>query len=213
MSIIYPEQERYLRKLRREPDVLLAEMEKYAGENRVPILNWNAAQLLEQLIRIKKPARALEIGCAIAYSTIRIAMNLEEGAIIDTIELSKDGIKLAKVYIERSGVADKINLFEGNALDIMPKLDKKYDFIFLDADKEDYKALFNLAVSLLNNDAVLFVDNLLWQGYAASDDVPEKYRRSTSMIREFNELFTGHEKLDSVILPVGDGVGIATLRG
>ena len=90
----------------------------------------------------------------------------------------------------------------------MPRLKKKYDLIFLDADKEDYKKLFDYSMILLKRGGTLIVDNLLWHGYAASSRVPSNYKKSTSYIRNFNKLFMNQPNLNSVILPVGDGIGL-----
>ena len=207
-KIIYTSQEKYLKSFRIEDDELILEMEKFAKENKVPILNWSAAEFLESLILIHQTQRVLEIGTAIGYSTIRIAGKLKKNGIIDTIEKSKDNIKLAKGYIKRSRLKSKINLIDGNAIEIMPNIKEKYDFIFLDADKEDYKELFYLSLQLLKKKGILFVDNLLWQGYAASKSVPAVYKNSTKKIREFNRLFMNEHMLNSNIFPIGDGIGI-----
>ena len=90
----------------------------------------------------------------------------------------------------------------------MPQLKKKYDFIFLDADKEDYKRLFDYSLVLLRRGGILVVDNLLWHGFAAAAKVPKEYKESTKHIREFNELFMNQPNLKSLIIPIGDGLGI-----
>jgi predicted O-methyltransferase YrrM len=90
----------------------------------------------------------------------------------------------------------------------MPQLKKKYDFIFLDADKEDYKRLFDYSLVLLRSGGLLVVDNLLWHGYVASARVPLKYKESTLHIREFNKIFMNQPNLKASIIPVGDGLGI-----
>ncbi len=90
----------------------------------------------------------------------------------------------------------------------MPQLKKKYDFIFLDADKEDYKRLFDYSLVLLKKGGIIFIDNLLWHGYAASKRVPQNYKLSTKHIRDFNIVFTTQENLKTSILPIGDGIGI-----
>ena len=207
-EILLPVQGEYLLKLRKENDPLILEMEEYAREHNIPILSWQSAELLEQLIRITKPKRVLEIGTAIAYSTIRIAANLKKKAVIHTIEKSEDNIEKAKENIQKSGLEEKINLLFGDALNIMPQLKKKYDFIFLDADKEDYKRLFDYSLVLLKKEGIVFVDNLLWHGYAASKRVPQKYKSSSKQIRDFNLVFTSQENLKTTILSVGDGIGI-----
>lgn len=207
-TIHFPAQAKYIDSFRKKENELIIEMETYAAEHKILILSWQSAELFEQLIILKEPKRVLEIGTAIGYTTIRIARNLSKKSEVHTIEKSEDNIPLAKEYFERSGFAEKIKLLEGNALSIMPQLQKKYDFIFLDADKEDYKRLFDYSLILLKRGGVIVVDNLLWHGYAATTRVPAKYKTSTKLIREFNKIFTSQENLITTILPVGDGLGI-----
>lgn len=207
-KILYEKQLTYLSSLRKEPDELLKEMEEFAAGKRIPILDWKAAEFLEQIILIHRPKRVLEIGTAIAYSSIRIARQLKKKSSLDTIEKSKPNIELANGFIERAKLLYSIRILEGDALEIMPKLEKKYDLIFLDADKEDYEKLFYYSLMLLKKGGVLFIDNLLWHGYAAAKSVPQPYRKSAKIIREFNKLFTNQSALQSAILPIGDGIGI-----
>jgi len=207
-KIFYPAQEKYISSFRKKQDDLINEMETFAKEHNVPILSWQSAEFIEQLVLMINPRRLLEIGTAIAYTTIRIARNLKKKSVIHTIELSEDNIETAKEYIEQSGVGDKIKLIEGDALSVMPRLKKKYDLIFLDADKEDYKRLFDYSMVLLKRGGVIVIDNLLWQGYAAASKVPSKYKESTKHIREFNKLFIEQPNLRTTILPIGDGIGL-----
>ena len=207
-GIVFANQEKYLTTLRNKPDALIAEMEEFALENQVPILNWNAAELLEMLVRNSKPKRVLEIGMAIGYSSIRIARQLKKKSILHAIEKSKVNIELAAAYIDRAELTDKIQIMEGDALAIMPEMKKKYDFIFLDADKQDYEKLFHYSLMLLKRNGIIFIDNLLWHGFAAARNVPAKQKKSTQIIREFNKLFLNTPSLQSTIIPVGDGVGI-----
>ena len=183
-------------------------MEDFANKNDVPILSRDSARLMELLILINKPERVLELGTAIAYTTIRIARNLKKGSKIHSIEFSENNARLARVYVKKSGLSKRIKLIFGDAKKVMPTLKKKYDFIFLDADKEDYLNLFELAMKLLKKNGVLFVDNLLWHGYAASKEVPDKYKTSTKFIRDFNNIFMNHSQLKTTMLPVGDGIGL-----
>jgi predicted O-methyltransferase YrrM len=207
-SILIPSQKKYLESFIKEADPLILEMEKFAGAHNIPILLPDSAELLEQLICLVKPKRVLEIGTAIAYSSIRIARNLKKKGIVHTIEKSKDNIVLAKENIAKSGLEGKINLIEGNALEELPKFDKKFDFIFLDADKTDYKRLFDYSLILLKKGGIIFVDNLLWHGLAASSRIPKVKKNSVKVIREFNAVFTSQTNLKTTILPVGDGIGI-----
>lgn len=207
-NILYEKQLAYLSSLRNPPDALLKEMEEFASEKKIPILDWKAAEFLEQLVLIHRPKRVLEIGTAVAYSSIRIARHLRKKSILDTIEKSKDNIALATEFIERAKLNAKVNLLEGDALEIMPVLEKKYDLIFLDADKEDYEKLFYYSLMLLKKGGVLFIDNLLWHGYPAAKTVPASYIKSTKLIREFNKLFVNQSSLKTTIIPVGDGIGL-----
>ena len=206
-KILYPAQKKYLESYRKKDDKLILEMEEYAHEHHVPILDWHAIEFIEKLILINKPERVLEIGTAIAYSTIRIARCLSKSSVIYSIEKSNDNIKLALKYIEKSGESKKIKLIQGDALNILPQLNKKFDFIFLDADKEDYKRLFDYSMLHLKKGGIIVVDNLLWHGYTASSSVPDKYKTSTRHIRDFNKIFILQQNLDSMILPIGDGLG------
>ncbi|MBN2572048.1 MAG: O-methyltransferase [Ignavibacteriales bacterium] len=198
---------KYLSKTRIPQDELILKMEELARRKNIPILNYKAAEFLEQLVLIKKPKKVLEIGTAIAYTSIRIARKLSSDDIIDTIELSKDNIKIAKNFIQESGL-NNINLIEGNAFNVIPKLGHKYDIVFMDADKEDYIEQFNLSLNLLNTEGVIVIDNLLWYGFVATKKVPEMYRNSTKHVKEFNKLFLSETSLYSTILPIGDGIGL-----
>lgn len=208
-NMIDENQLRYLDSLRKVDNELILEMESFGMENRIPILDRHAAAFLELQIKITKPKRVLEIGTAIGYSSIRIARNLSNKAVLHTIEKSEDNIKLAEENFSKSGLAEKIVLYKGDALEIMPGLTGKYDFIFLDADKEDYKRLFDYSLMLLKKKGNLFVDNLLWHGYAAASRVPKKFKNSTKMIRDFNKVFMAQQNLKAVILTIGDGIGLA----
>ncbi len=207
-NIIHAEQIEYLRNLRLPEDPLILEMEDFAAANKVPILDWKSSEFLEQMILVSKPKNALEIGTAIGYSSIRIARQLRRNASLDTIEKSKPNIKLAKGFIKRAKLGSVINIIEGDALKVMPRLDKVYDLIFLDADKQDYEKLFLLSLMILKKGGVIFVDNLLWKGYAAAKSVPTEYQNSTRIICEFNTTFLNNTAIKSAIMPIGDGIGI-----
>lgn len=207
-KILFPNQEDYLRKQIPVQDNLIKKMEQFAHQNKIPILDPYSSEFLEQLVYMHSPKRVLEIGMAIGYSTIRVSKLLKNTSYIDTIELSKDNIKLAKSFIKKAKQESRINILEGNALTILPNLSKKYDFIFLDADKEDYINLFDLSIELLSKGGIYLVDNLLWKGYTASKKVPIRYKNSTIHIRKFNEHFLNCSNLRTTILPIGDGMGL-----
>jgi predicted O-methyltransferase YrrM len=211
-GILFPKQLCYIESFLKKQDELISALEVFAKKNRVPILDPVSACFLEQMIMMLKPKRALEIGVAIGYSSIRIARKLKTGAKLTAIEKSAPNFKLASVNFKEAGVEDKIEFLFGDALDLIPKIKNKYDFIFLDADKEDYKELFNLSLAKLNKNGVIFIDNLMWYGYAAKKAVPKKFKNSTRHIREFNEYFMNCELLTTTLLPMGDGIGIGVKK-
>lgn len=207
-GIINSTQLKYLFSLRNNVSDLILEMEKFANEHNVPILNWKASELLQLIIAIKKPKRVLEIGMAISYSSILIAQALRKKGILHTIEKSKNNIIIARENIRKANLDEKIKIHEGDALEIMPQMEKKFDLIFLDADKQDYEKLFYLSIDLLKKGGILFVDNLLWHGYVAAKKVPSNEVKSTKLIRNFNKIFLESDKLNATIYPIGDGIGI-----
>ncbi|KAB2908513.1 MAG: O-methyltransferase [Ignavibacteriales bacterium] len=208
-DILTPETTGYLNSVRGKQTPLIAEMEKYAEENHVPILDPNSAAFLEVLVKSSNAGTVLEIGTAIAYTTTRIAAALPEKGMIYTIEKSADMIPLAQRNIEASGVKHKIKLLQGEAFHHLLNLDIEFDLIFLDADKEDYKRLFELSLPLLKKGGLYIVDNLLWHGYTAfSGEIPQKYLRSTGMVREFNQIFLKSPALQTSLIPIGDGLGL-----
>lgn len=205
-KILYQNQLEYLSQFKKQTNKLIQEMEVFAKENRVPILDWKSAEFLDQLIIINKPKKILEIGMAIAYSTIRMALNDCVKKVV-AIEVSEENIKLAEKNINKSKVKNKIEIRKGDALKLLI-IKEKFDLIFLDADKEDYSVLLNLSLPLLKRNGIIFIDNLLWHGFTASKRIPKKYKRSTKLIREFNIEFMNHPGLNSSILTIGDGIGL-----
>ncbi|RPI69953.1 MAG: O-methyltransferase [Ignavibacteriales bacterium] len=207
-GIIDPRQVKYLKQFSKNGDPLISEMEQYAKEHNIPILSQQSIEFLEQVVLLTNPKRVLEIGTAIGYSTIRVARRLKKKSVIHTIEMSEGNAAIAKENIEKAGLGDKVEIKFGNALTIIPQLQKKYDLIFLDADKEDYKRLFDYSMILLKRGGVIFIDNLLWHGFAATQKVPKEYKTSAKHIKEFNRIFMNQPALESTILPIGDGIGL-----
>jgi predicted O-methyltransferase YrrM len=152
----------------------------------------------------------LELGTAIGYSAIRIIRQLSAEATITTIEKSPGNIEKAKEYFEQSGFSSRINLLAGEAKNILPTLTGLFDAVFLDADKRDYAELFELTVPLIAPGGLIVVDNLLWHGFVAESDenIPESYLPSTKLVRDFNKMFFNHPAFKTMMIPVGDGVGL-----
>lgn len=202
------ETEHYLAELFKQTDPLLKEMEQFACENRIPIIEPGGAAFLDIYLRSLKPKNYLELGTAIGYSAIVAAKALPNDARIVTIEKSADNLVLAKKYLNRSGFQNKITIAEGEAKELLKGYLAEWDCIFIDADKEDYDELFELSLPLLREGGVILIDNLLWHGYTASSEVPASYVRSTEIIRAFNTKLASGDAYHFTIVPAGDGIGV-----
>jgi predicted O-methyltransferase YrrM len=207
-AIIQRDQAEYLDQLHTQPDPLLAEMEAYAAEHRVPIADREVARFIEITARIAGARKALEIGMAIGYSVVHLARGMGEGSVVVTIEPSDDMINAATGYLKRAGLLDRVEIERGKALEVMPSLTETYDLLFIDAVKEEYSRYLDLGLPRLRSGGAVIVDNLLWGGRVASDDAES----STVALREFNCYFVNHPQLIAEVLPVGDGLGYAVKR-
>src|SRR6185503_17209221 len=204
-AIIQREQAEYLDQLLSQNDPLLAEMEAYAAEHRVPIADREVARFLEITARITGARKALEIGMAIGYSVVHLVRGMGQGGLLVTIEPSEEMIERATGYLERAGLLDRVRIERGKALDVMPNLDETFDLLFIDALKEEYWEYLDLGLPRLRTGGVVIVDNLLWGGKVAGDDAEP----STVALREFNPYFINHPPLLAEVLSVGDGLGYA----
>ena len=204
-AIIQADQAEYLDQLLTQNDPLLAEMEAYAAEHRVPIADREVARFIEITARLSGARKALEIGMAIGYSVVHLARGMGERGRVVTIEPSDEMISASTGYLKRAGLLDRVDIERGKALEVMPTLDETFDLLFIDALKEEYSRYLDLGLPLLKTGGVVIVDNLLWGGKVASGDTES----STVALREFNPYFINHPQLLAEVLPVGDGLGYA----
>ena len=204
-AIIQREQADYLDQLHQQTDPLLAEMEAYAAEHRVPIADREVARFIEITARATGARKALEIGMAIGYSVVHLARGMGQDGLVVTIDPSEEMIRLASGYLKRAGLLDQVRIERGKALDVMPDLDETFDLLFIDALKEEYSEYLDLGLARLRTGGVVIVDNLLWGGRVATDD----NEASTVALREFNPYFINHPQLKAEVLSVGDGLGYA----
>lgn len=207
-AIIQRDQAEYLDRLSVQHDPLLAEMEEYAAEHRVPIADREVATFLEITARAMKAKRVLEIGMAIGYSVVHLARGMGEHGVVVTIEPSDEMIETATGFLQRANVANRVQLARGKALDVMPGFTETYDLLYIDAVKEEYKQYLDLGLPRLRQDGVVIVDNMLWGGKVAQTENSDD-EASTIALREFNEYFMNHSQLRSEILSIGDGLGYA----
>lgn len=206
-AIIQREQAEYLDRLMPSDDPLLAEMEAYAAEHRVPIADREVARFLEITARAIKARRVLEIGMAIGYSVVHLARGMNEGGLVVTIEPNDEMIRASERFLNKAGLRDRVRIEKGLALDVIPDLQETFDLLFIDAVKEEYIDYLDLALPRLRSGGVVIVDNLLWGGQVAGDIRSADQEESTKALREFNQHFVNHSQLLTEVLPVGDGLG------
>lgn len=179
-----------------------------ALENHIPIIMDDTLEKIEEILKEEKPKRILEIGTAVGYSATMFAKYTDEDCIIDTIEIDEERAKEAKENIEKIGVADRINIMVGNAVDILPTISQEYDIVFIDAAKGKYPAFLENAIRLIKNGGLILADNILYKGYVMSDYNKHKQRTAVRHLREYIQEITEDEKLESEILEIGDGLAI-----
>jgi len=206
-AIIHLAQAEYLDNLLPPSDDLLAEMEAYAAEHRVPIADREIARFLEITARSIKARRVLECGMAIGYSVIHLARGMADDGLVFTIDPSDEMIKAAEGYLTRAGLRERAQIKKGYALEVIPQLNETFDLIFLDAVKEEYRGYLDLALPKLRTGGVVLCDNLLWGGQVAGEIRSPDQKSSTEALREFNKYFVNHPQLKAEVLAVGDGLG------
>jgi predicted O-methyltransferase YrrM len=164
-------------------------------------------RLLSVISKIINPKKILEIGTFTGYSTLCLAEGLDENGEIHTVDINEELFDLQRKYFKKSSFNNNITQHLGNALDIIPKLDRDFDLIFLDADKINYPKYLDILIVRLKKGGVLLSDNVLWDGKVLNE-ISHK-DKSTKAIVKYNELLNNRSDMDSVILPIRDGITIS----
>ncbi|SHE28289.1 O-methyltransferase [Alkalibacter saccharofermentans] len=203
--------ETYIRGLLNNEDKLLLELEGYAEKNNVPIIHPEVRQLIGILLQTGGYEKILEIGTAIGYSALSFVKK-NENITVDTIELNEDMVKLAGENIEKAGYDDRIKIIYGDASKVVPELEKKYDVIFLDGAKGHYIHMLEDCLRLLNPGGMIISDNVLFRGMVASDELVKRRKITiVKRMRKYLEALSDHPRLDTSIIPIGDGLAISRL--
>lgn len=190
-----------------EPEIL----QELNRETHLKILNprmlsgFFQGRLLSIISKLIKPKKVLEIGTYTGYSAICIAEGLNKNGIIHTIDKNEELNTIQKKYFKKSGLENNIIQYNGCALDIIPKIEEKFDLIFIDADKENYINYFNLVIDKLNNNGVILADNVLWSGKVINS---EDHDLTTNVLREFNKSVNNDNRVETILLPIRDGISI-----
>jgi predicted O-methyltransferase YrrM len=192
----------------------LNEIEREAKETNVPIIRTQMQRLIKFLLTLQKPESILEVGCAIGFSALLMSEYAPQGCRITTIEKYEKRIPIARENFRRAGREDVITLLEGDAMDILKTLEGPFDFLFMDAAKGQYIHFLPELVRLLPEGGILLSDNVLQDGDIIESRfaVTRRNRTIHSRMRDYLYEITHHPQLETVILPVGDGVTISVKK-
>lgn len=167
-------------------------------------------RVLSMLSKIINPNAILEIGTYTGYATLCMAEGLAEKGTIDTIDVNEELVDFQRKYFDKSDWSNQIVQHLGDALDIIPTLDKKFDLVFIDADKENYINYFHLIVPLMNKGGIILSDNVLWSGKVVeevkSGDI------TTQILLEYNKLLNEDDRVETVLLPIRDGLTVSRVK-
>ncbi len=190
----------------------LAKIKKKALEDHIPIIMDDTLETIADYLKKRKTKRILEIGTAVGYSAICFTEFLAKDGTIDTIERDQERVKQAKENIKKAEVPDKINIYEGDAVEILPSINEKYDVVFIDAAKGKYPFFLEQALRLLKPNGIIFADNILYKGYVLSDYNKHKQRTAVRNLREYIKEASENPNLETEILEVGDGLAVSNIK-
>jgi predicted O-methyltransferase YrrM len=212
MRILDERVESYIHGLQPERSEVMAEMEAVADRDGVPIVHWETGRFLGILCRAMDPV-VLEVGTAIGYSTLHMAESLDRGHVV-TLERDPDRARQARDFLERAGVANRVELIEGDARETIEAVEGPIDLLFVDATKDQYERYIELAEPKLSERAMLVVDNMLMSGEVALAEGETGNWRPASLeaARALNAQLLDSDRWLACVLPIGDGIAFATRR-
>ena len=209
-NINYPHIVEYLNKTLAESQGILKELEDYAKEFTVPIIQKEVRCFLGTLLKYKAPKNILELGTAIGYSSIFFSGYIQSGGKITTLEREDDYYAIATENIKKAGKEGIISVIKGDAFETVKNLTDTYDMIFMDANKSMYKYYTDTLLPRLNKGGIIVCDNILYKGMVSSDELaPRKQNTIILNLREFLDYISHHPGLETSIIPIGDGVSVS----
>ena len=189
--------------------VTINDIKEKALKENIPIIMDDTLDVIAKHLIEIKPKKILEIGTAVGYSAICFSEYLADNGVIDTIERDEERIKEAKINIKEMNLEDRIHIYEGDAVEILPTLKEEYDVVFIDAAKGKYPFFLNEAIRMLAPKGIIFADNILYKGYVMSDYNKHKQRTAVRNLREYIKETTENPEFETEILEVGDGLAIS----
>lgn len=190
----------------------LERIKQKALKEHIPIIMDDTLEVIGNYLTQLRPKRILEIGTAVGYSAICFSRYLSDDGIIDTIERDEERIKEAKINIENMNLGNQIHIYEGDAVEILPTLNEKYNTVFIDAAKGKYPFFLKESLRMIKPNGIIFADNILYKGYVMSDYNKHKQRTAVRNLREYIKEVSENPNLETEILEVGDGLAISRIR-
>jgi predicted O-methyltransferase YrrM len=212
-DITYDYMEEYIRSLIKDRDGVLKEIEDFARENGVPIVQKETGVFLEFMTNMKKPKRILELGTAVGFSSILMYEASGTEPDIVTIERDEKMIELATLNLNKFNLSSKIKIEQGDCLEVLEKLNEPFDLIFMDAGKGHYNHFLPHCLRLLKEDGIIVADNVLFRGMVASQELVKRRKITiVKRMRTYLELVTQDKNLITSVIPMGDGIAVTKRR-
>jgi len=204
--VTQPDVDSYLYTLLPARDEVLAEMEAEAAKHKIPIVGPVVATFFFFLVRLTGAKTVFEMGSAIGYSTIWWARAVGEAGRVHYTDSDTKNAEKARRYFQRAGVADRIRVHIGDAIELLSEQKQEFDIVFNDIDKEDYPRVLRLVPPRVKKGGLFVTDNVLWSGRVTESKPTEA---STKAIQEFNRQLYASKDFFTTIMPVRDGVAVA----
>ena len=166
-------------------------------------------RVLSMLSKIINPTTILEIGTYTGYAALCLAEGLQKDGTLDTIDIKEELVSIQQKYFDLSPWKNQITAHLGDALEIIPSLNKKFDLVFIDADKENYINYFNIIVPMMNKGGIILSDNVLWSGKVLEELNPKDM--STKILLEYNKIVNEDARVETVLLPIRDGLTVTRI--
>lgn len=167
-------------------------------------------RILAMISKLIQPKNILEIGTYTGYSALCLAEGLQKNGMLFTIDKNEELEDFAKKYFDQSAFNGQIRQLVGNALDIIPTLNQKFDLVFIDADKSNYTTYFKMIIGKMNSGGVILSDNVLWSGKVVAEIEPND--KDTQTLLEYNELLNNDDRIETILLPIRDGLSISRVK-
>ena len=167
-------------------------------------------RVLSMITKLVNPSTILEIGTYTGYSALCLAEGLAKDGKIHTIDKNEELVSLQDKYFDKAGIKNQIQQYVGNALEIIPTIDARYDLVFIDADKSNYINYFNLIIDKMNPGGIILSDNVLWSGKVIEKLDPKDL--DTKVLLEYNALLNSDDRIETVLLPIRDGLTVSRVK-